>query len=61
MWEESSNQRVSISKSIGGNSSKIHLAVEANGNRMEFIMGDGTTHDVKVASAHLLNSAKDDF
>ncbi|MFC6052871.1 transposase [Acinetobacter sp. Ac_877] len=39
----------SISKSIGGNSSKIHLAVDANGNPIEFIIGDGTTHDVKVA------------
>ena len=38
-----------ISKSIGGNSSKIHLAVDANGNPIEFIIGDGTTHDVKVA------------
>lgn len=38
-----------ISKSVGGNSSKIHLAVDANGNPIEFIIGDGTTHDVKVA------------
>lgn len=40
-----------ISKSIGGNSSKIHLAVDANGNPIEFIIVDGTTHDVKVAPA----------
>ena len=39
------------SKSIGGNSSKIHLAVDANGNPIEFIIVDGTTHDVKVAPA----------
>ena len=38
-----------ISKSIGGNSSKIHLAVDALGNPIEFIISDGTTHDVKVA------------
>ena len=38
-----------ISKSIGGNNSKIYLAVDANGNPIEFIIGDGTTHDVKVA------------
>ena len=38
-----------ISKSIGGNNSKIHLAVDANENPIEFIIGDGTTHDVKVA------------
>lgn len=38
-----------ISKSIGGDSSKIHLAVDANGNPIEFIIGDGTTHDVKVS------------
>ena len=39
----------SISKSIGGNSSKIHLAVDANGAPIEFIISDGTTHYVKVA------------
>lgn len=39
----------STSKSIGGNSSKIHLAVNANGNPIELMIGDGTTHDVKVA------------
>lgn len=38
-----------ISRSIGGNSSKIHLAVDANGNPIEFIISDGTTNDVKVA------------
>ena len=44
-----------ISKSIGGNSSKIHLAVDANGNPIEFIIGDGKTHDVKVAP-HLIDA-----
>lgn len=39
-----------ISRSIGGNSSKIHLAVDANGNPIEFTISDGTTHEVKVAS-----------
>ena len=38
-----------ISKSIGGNSSKIHLAVDSNGNPIEFIISDGTTHDMKIA------------
>ena len=38
-----------ISKSIGGNSSKIHLAVDAGGNPIEIIISDGTTHDVKIA------------
>ena len=38
----------SISKSIGGNSSKIYLAVDANGNPIQFIIGDVTTHEVKV-------------
>ena len=37
-----------ISKSIAGNSSKIHLAVDVHGNPIEFIISDGTTHDVKV-------------
>lgn len=38
-----------ISKSVGGNSSKIHLAVHANSNPIEFIISDGTRHEVKVA------------
>jgi transposase len=40
-----------ISRSIGGNSTKIHLAVDSNGNPIQFLVHDGTTHDVKVASA----------
>lgn len=32
-----------ISKSIGGNSSKIHLAIDADGNSIEVIISDGTT------------------
>jgi transposase len=39
----------SISKSVGGNSSKIHLIVDAHGNPIDFMITDGTTHDVKVA------------
>lgn len=42
-----------ITKSVGGNSSKIHLAVDAHGNPIEFIVGDGTTHDIKIAPALL--------
>ena len=38
-----------ISKSISGNSSKIHLAVDSHGNPVQFLIEDGTTHDVKVA------------
>ncbi|MEB3755225.1 IS5 family transposase [Acinetobacter sp. MD2(2019)] len=38
-----------ISKSIGGNSSKIHLVVDAHGNPIDFIITDGTTNDMKVA------------
>ncbi|APR72096.1 MULTISPECIES: IS5 family transposase [Acinetobacter] len=39
----------SISKSVEGNSSKIHLIVDANGNPVDFMITDGTRHDVKVA------------
>ncbi len=38
-----------IAKSVGGNSSKIHLAVDAHGNPLEFIVSDGLTHDIKIA------------
>lgn len=38
-----------IAKSVGGNSSKIHLAVDAHGNPIDFLISDGVTHDTKVA------------
>ena len=38
-----------IDKSVAGNSSKIHLAVDAHGNPIRFIITDGVTHDVKAA------------
>ena len=37
-----------ISNNIGGNSSKIYLVVDADGNLTEFIINDSKTHDVKV-------------
>ena len=42
-----------ITKSIGGNSSKIHLAIDSDGNPIEFIISDGTSHDIKIAPALL--------
>ncbi len=38
-----------ISKSVAGRATKIHLAVDAHGNPIIFILSDSTTHDVKVA------------
>lgn len=38
-----------LSKSSCGKNSKIHLAVDANGTPIEFIIEDGKTYDVKVA------------
>lgn len=38
-----------IAKSTGENSSKIHLAVDAHGNPLDFLISDGVTHDIKVA------------
>lgn len=38
-----------ISKNIGGNSSKIYLAVDASGNLIEFMIAEGTIHDAKAA------------
>ena len=37
-----------IVKSVGGSSSKIHLAVDEHGNSIEFIVGDGVTYDIKI-------------
>lgn len=38
-----------ISKSVAGRATKIHLAVDAHGNPITFILSDGTKYDVKVA------------
>ena len=48
------SENQAISKSAGGNTSKIHLLVDAHGNPLEFIISDGTTHDVKIAP-YLIN------
>ena len=42
-----------IAKIVDGNNSKIHLAVDAHCTPVEFISGDGVTHDIKIASALL--------
>ena len=42
-------KKQAIGQSVGGNTSKIHLAVDAHGNPLEFIITDGSVHDVKVA------------
>jgi hypothetical protein len=38
-----------IGKSVAGNTSKIHLAVDSNGNPVDFEVTGGEVHDVKVA------------
>ncbi len=38
-----------FNKSVAGRATKIHLAVDARGNPITFLLSDGTTHDVKVA------------
>lgn len=37
-----------IAKSAGGNSFEIHLAEDAHGNPLDFLISDGVTHDIKV-------------
>lgn len=38
-----------IAKSVDGNSTKIHLAVDSHSNPIEFLLSDGVAHDIKVA------------
>ena len=38
-----------IGKSVGGNTTKIHLMVDACGNLVDFIITGGQVHDIKVA------------
>ena len=54
------SENQAISKSAGGNTSKIHLLVDAHGNPLEFIISDGTTHDVKIAP-YLINLVENAF
>lgn len=37
--------------SMGDNSSKTHLTVDSNGNPIQFLIHDGTSHNMKVATA----------
>lgn len=37
-----------FSNNIGGDSSEIHLAVDANGNPIYYSIYDGTIHGVKI-------------
>ena len=38
-----------IGKSVAGNTSKIHLAVDSSGNPLDFEVTGGEVHDVKIA------------
>ena len=38
---------------VSGNSSKIYLAVDTLDNPIEFIEGDGVTHNIRMAPALL--------
>lgn len=38
-----------IGKSVAGNTSKIHLAVDSSGNPIDFEISGGEVHDSKVA------------
>lgn len=40
----------SIGKSVGSNTTKIHLMVDAYGNPIDFIITGGQVHDVKSCS-----------
>lgn len=46
-----------ISKSVAGRAARINLAVDANGNPINFILSDSTNHNMKVAS-HLIDENK---
>ncbi|WP_040978883.1 transposase, partial [Glaesserella parasuis] len=39
-----------IGKSVAGNSTKIHLAVDSCGNPIDFVLTGGEVHDSKAAS-----------
>lgn len=49
-----SNESQEITKSVGGNSYKINLDVDAHGKPLDFLISDGVNHDIKIAP-HLLS------
>lgn len=49
MCNISDQNQQGIGKSVAGNTSKIHLMVDAHGNPIDFIITGGQVHDVKIA------------
>ena len=45
------NENQAIGKSVGGNTTKIHMAVDACGFPIEFDLTGGEVHDCKAAPA----------
>jgi transposase len=45
------NENQAIGKSVGGNTTKIHMAVDACGFPIEFVLTGGEVHDCKAAPA----------
>jgi transposase len=50
-----------IGKSVQGNSTKIHLAVDSSGNPIEFEITGGQVHDVKVAPIIVARLPKSEY
>ena len=50
-----------IGKSVGGNTTKIHMAVDAFGLPIEFMLTGGEVHDAKAASALIKRLPRADY
>ena len=50
-----------IGKSVQGNSTKIHMAVDSMGNPIDFLITGGQVHDVKTAPELIERLPKSDF
>ena len=55
------NQETAIGKSVAGNTSKIHLAVDSGGLPIEFSVTGGEVHDVKEAPKLVALLPQSDF
>lgn len=58
--QETGSKKKSIGKSRGGNTTKIHVVVDALGNLLKVKLTDGQVHDVTVA-ASLIADLKPDI
>jgi transposase len=55
------NEVTAIGKSVGGNTSKIHMVTDSHGNPIDFEITEGQVHDVMMATELIERTPQSDF